>query len=254
MAHPLQWSRYIWKHEVLHQEVPFVEHPRFGDWGPMYRASRKPLAEITGVAPVALDGFFAELEPLHHALETEVGSLPASGALWQAPLLYVLVRAVRPRWLIESGISAGYSSRFLLEALVKNGGEGHLDSIGIARFALGNVSETDRQRVADRPIGWLVPSRFEGRWTRHVGRSDEILPGLLAGRPPELDLFLHDSLHDYTTMHYEYETVWSHIRPGGWVLSHDIHSSEAWPEFLAAHAILKEAELDHDLGAARALT
>ncbi|MFZ1022880.1 MAG: class I SAM-dependent methyltransferase [Thermoplasmata archaeon] len=218
----------------------------------MYRACRKSLAVFTGVAPVALDGFFEELEPLHRALETEVGSLPASGALWQAPLLYVLIRAVQPRWMIETGISAGYSSRFLVEALERNGGEGHLDSIGIARFALGNVSDSDRQRVADRPIGWLVPPRFDRRWTRHVGRSNELLPSLLAGRAPELDVFLHDSLHDYPTMHYEYETVWSHVRPGGWLLSHDIHSSGAWSEFIATHAISNEVELDHDLGAARA--
>jgi Methyltransferase domain len=254
LAHPLRWSRYLWKHEVFHQEVPFLEHPRFGDWRPMYRASRKSLAEISGVGPVTLDGYFGELEPLHRALQAEVGSLPASGALWQAPLLYVLVRAVRPRWLIETGISAGYSSRFLLEALEKNGGEGRLDSIGIARFALGNISDSDRQRVVDRPIGWLVPPHLEARWERHVGRSEEILPALLAGRPPELDLFLHDSLHDYATMHFEYDAVWSHVRPGGWLLSHDIHSSVAWPEFLAGHGVWKEVELDHDLGAARAPT
>jgi hypothetical protein len=217
----------------------------------MYRASRSSLAAITGSAPAVLDGYFEELEPLHRALEAEVGSLPTAGALWQAPLLYVMVRAWRPRWMIETGISAGYSSRFVLEALDKNGGEGHLDSIGIARFALGNISETDRQRVADRPIGWLVPPQFGSRWTRHVGRSEELLPSLLAGHGAELDVFLHDSLHDYATMHHEYETVFPHLRPGGWLLSHDIHSSAAWTELVTAHAGSPEVELDHDLGAFR---
>ncbi len=254
IAHPFLWSRYVWKHELFHQEVPFSEHPRFLDWRPMYSVSRTSLAHLTGASVATLDSYFSELASLRRALEAEAGSLPASGALWQAPLLYVFVRAVQPRWLVETGISAGYSSRFVLEAMEKNGGDGHLDSIGIARFALGQIPESQRQRVVDRPIGWLVPPRLESRWTRHVGRSEAILPTVLSSREDPLDAFLHDSLHDFATMSYEYSTAWPHLRPGGWLLSHDVHSSRAWPEFVSVHAIHDEIELDHDLGVARVPT
>lgn len=228
----------------------FRVNPRFLDWRPMYRVSRTALARVAARPVAELDGYFAELGPLHRTLWDEVGALPSAGALIQAPLLYVLVRARRPARLVETGISSGYSARLILEALRRNGA-GHLHSIGIDTFALRDAAHPEASGLGGRAVGWLVPPELKPWWTLHLGKSDDVLPPLVNGAEPPLDLFLHDSLHQYPTMRFEYETASPRLRPGGFLLSHDIHANEAWPEFLAQHPPADADELDHDLGIAR---
>ncbi|MCI4335964.1 MAG: class I SAM-dependent methyltransferase [Thermoplasmata archaeon] len=248
--HPFAWVRYIWVREIRPREVGFRANPRFLDWGPMYRVSRRALARVLDRPVEELDGYFAELGPLHRSLWEEVGELPSAGALIQAPLLYVMIRARRPQRLIETGISSGYSARLILEALERNG-VGHLDSIGVDIFALRSSTAADDTGLAGRRVGWLVRPGLSGRWTLHLGKSDEHLPPVLAALDGPLDLFLHDSLHQYPTMRWEYSTAWPHLASEGLLLSHDIHANPAWFEFLGDHAVSESAELDHDLGVAR---
>ena len=248
-AHPLAWLHWIWVREIRTQEIYFRDHPRFRFWSPMYHVARRPLARLLGSPVAELDGYFAELAPLHAELVRDVSALPIAGALSQAPLLYVIVRAVKPAWAIETGISAGYSTRFILEAMQRNG-TGHLDSIGVDVFALRETGSVPGA-LAGRRVGWLVPPALHPLWTLHLGRSDEHLPRLLAQRTAPVDLFLHDSLHQYATMRWEYETAYPALAAGGILASHDIHASAAWPEFLRARGIRQAEELDRDLGVAR---
>lgn len=249
-AHPLAWLHWIWVRELHAREIFFRDHPRFLFWRPMYRVSRRPLAHLLGRPLAELDGYFDELAPLHTQLVQEVADYPIAGALSQAPLLYVLVRATKPAWVIETGISSGYSTRLLLEGLRRNG-SGHLDSIGVDVFAVRDQEHPDSAALARRRVGWLVPESFAPFWRLHLGRSEEILPGLLQGRGATLDLFLHDSLHQYATMKWEYATAYPALAPGGLLASHDIHTSPAWREFLAERRLSEAAELDRDLGVAR---
>jgi Methyltransferase domain len=216
----------------------------------MYDVSRPALERLLGTPRSTLDGYFAELGPLHQELLTEVGRLPSAGALIQAPLLYVIVRATQPNWIVETGISSGYSARFALEALARNG-HGHLDSVGIDVFALGSPGEHRPTSLEGRTVGWLVPPRLHAQWGLLIGRSEDRLPPLLRPRPGELDLFVHDSLHQYPVMKAEYEMAAGALRPGGLLLSHDVHASRAWPEFLRSWGLDGDVELDHDLGAVR---
>lgn len=223
----------------------FRVNPRFRDFRPMYRVSRRPLARLLGAPESELDGYFEELAPIHAALTEETGSLPGAGALIQAPLLYVAVRKLRPTRVIETGISSGYSARLILEALARNGA-GRLESIGIDVFALAASTGGVAPELAGRRVGWLVPARLQPYWALHLGRSDEVLPRLEGGAEP--DLFLHDSLHQYPTMQAEYGWAWDHMPAGGWLFSHDVHANRAWPDFVAAHALAGDVEMDHDLG------
>ncbi len=249
-AHPLAWLHWIRVREIGSGEIYFRDHPRFLYWGPLYRVARRPLARVLGRSLAELDGYFAELGPLHEALVREAADLPIAGALSQAPLLYVIARAEKPRWMIETGISSGYSARLILEAFRRNG-SGHLDSIGVDVFALRGGRGGDAGALAGRRVGWLVPEALHPFWTLHLGRSEELLPGLLAPAPQTLDLFLHDSLHQYATMRWEYSTAYPALRPGGLLASHDIHANSAWSEFLGEQRIEQAAELDRDLGLAR---
>jgi hypothetical protein len=200
-SHPLAWARYVWVREIRQQEVPFEVNPRFRDWRPMYRVARPGLERLTGLPPSRLDAYFGELGPLQRSLVTEVGALPSAGALMQAPIIYVLVRALQPKLLIETGISSGYSARLILEALRRNGG-GFLHSIGIDVFALRDPTQPEASGLGSRRVGWLVPPEFQDLWALHIGKSEDVLPGLLTSAASPVDLFLHDSLHQYPTMRW----------------------------------------------------
>ncbi len=216
----------------------------------MYHVARNALARLTGRPVSELDGYFEELAPLQAGLLESVGGLPTAGALMQGPLLYVMARALRPKRVIETGISSGYSARLLLEALERNG-DGHLDSIGIDVFGATRRPGEAPTPLDQRHVGWLVPDRLKDRWSLRIGPSEEQLPPLLAGGVQDLDLFLHDSLHQYATMRWEYTTAFPALAPGGLLCSHDIHANGAWSEFLQEHRLVGDEELDHDLGAVR---
>ncbi|MCI4368430.1 MAG: class I SAM-dependent methyltransferase [Thermoplasmata archaeon] len=249
-AHPLLWARFLYRHDLRHEDVRLMDNPRFADWEPMYRVAREPLARLTGRTPEELDRFYRELAPIHRQLEAEAGRLQGASALMQAPLLYLIVRATHPALALETGVSSGFSSRLILEALEANG-SGELHSIGVAQVAAGRSSDGLGDAVAARPIGYLVSERLRARWHLHFGRSDDVMPGLLTSLAQPLDLFLHDSRHQYDTMTWEYTTALPHLRPNGLLLSHDIHTCRAWPDFIAARSLAGDEELDHDLGGVR---
>ena len=48
-----------------------------------------------------------------------------------------------------------------------------------------------------------------------------------------IDIFIHDSLHTYDHMLFEYRTAWPHLRPGGILLSDDTDWNRAFPTFAA---------------------
>jgi len=124
--------------------------------------------------------------------------------------LYHLVRALRPRVVVETGVCYGASSAYILEALEANG-EGRLYSID-----LGNTKD-------EPPNDFFVPRRLLGRWTLCVGDARKLLPPLLT-RLGEIDLFHHDSLHTYEHMTWEYETALGGLSPGGVISSHDVNA------------------------------
>jgi len=149
--------------------------------------------------------------------------------------LYALVRKLRPRVAVETGVCNGFSTAFLLLGLERNG-EGELHSIDLpevvgADYELGTFWE-GKQGAAIPPgkdPGWMIPERLRDRWHLTVGRSQEELPPLLA-RLGELDLFVHDSEHSYECMDFEFRAVWPVLRAGGALVADDWNWNEAFEE------------------------
>lgn len=133
-------------------------------------------------------------------------------------LLYLLVRTLRPDFVVETGVDQGVSSCFILEALCKNG-HGRLLSIDI-----GGKTQSGN------PVGWLVPGDMRDRWTLILQPSQVALPQI--GEEP--DLFLHDSLHTFHHMMLEFEWAAHRLRRGGILVSDDIGDNEAFRLFLAS--------------------
>jgi predicted O-methyltransferase YrrM len=147
-------------------------------------------------------------------------------------LLYYLTRAKKPEVVVETGVFDGISSFFFLKALQDNG-HGHLYSIDLPAYhAIENSTQAmsfDCLPVGHEP-GWAVPNALRTRWTLLKGPSQELLQPLL-NQVRSVDFFLHDSLHTYSHMSFEFETVWPHLKEGGILASDDADVNSAFADF-----------------------
>ena len=82
----------------------------------------------------------------------------------------------------------------------------------------------------DEQPGWLIPVELRERWTLILGRSQDELPPLLE-RLGTVDFFMHDSEHSYECMRFEFEAAWPRLGAGGVLVSDDVNSTAAFPEF-----------------------
>jgi len=128
-----------------------------------------------------------------------------------APLeLYALVRHLRPRHVVEIGVSSGVSSAYLLQALERNG-KGTLHSVDRPKPA----PATPRARRPPAPSwsiprgrgsGWAVPSMLLRRWDLRIGDKKDVIP-LLAEELDEVGLFIYDVPPDDTVAREEFQTL-----------------------------------------------
>jgi hypothetical protein len=150
--------------------------------------------------------------------------------------LYSILRELKPRVAVETGVANGFSTAFSLLALQRNG-TGELYSIDLPREVGREYEESafyqGKGRTGFPPgkePGWLIPEELRARWTLILGRSQEELPKLL-GRVGTIDTFMHDSEHSFDCMWFEYNQAWPALRRGGALISDDVNSTEAFHRF-----------------------
>jgi predicted O-methyltransferase YrrM len=141
-------------------------------------------------------------------LAGEPGARRGTSSTFDCEVLYLLVRAMKPRVVVETGVLHGGSSAHLLQAVAENG-SGQVYSIDFA----GAPGEPPRD--------YLIPPDLRGSWQFVAGDSKKVLPALLE-RISGCDLFHHDSLHSYDHMMAEYETARRWLRAQGVISSHDV--------------------------------
>ncbi len=137
-----------------------------------------------------------------------------------ARLCYLACRMQKPKRVLETGVAAGVTSRFILTALEKNGA-GTLNSIDLP--PLGPEVENH--------VGYLVPDTLKTRWTLNRGTSKRLMPGLLHTSRP-IDLFVHDSLHTYRNIARELNLVTPFLSKPAVVLVDDIDENAAFHEWV----------------------
>jgi predicted O-methyltransferase YrrM len=125
-------------------------------------------------------------------------------------LVYTLVRELRPAVVVETGVAQGVTSAYILAGLEDNG-SGELHSIDMP----------PREMINERLVGLAVPQNLRARWTYHWGPARRLLPPLLEKLGSRLGLFVHDSDHSYANMHWELQTAWKSLAPGGWLVADD---------------------------------
>jgi predicted O-methyltransferase YrrM len=209
-----------------------VQNPRYA-LRSLYReltlADERFLGRLTGAParkirrllnePIRTESFASCLrtaEENFQNLEIQSADLYAKKILVQ----YAAVRAFQPEIIVETGVANGVSSAYLLLAL-------HLNKRG----TLYSIELGDPQYLpVDKSPGWVVPAWLNSRWKLVIGDSRVLLPQLLMQIGP-IDIFIHDSLHTYEHMIWEYRIAYRHLRPGGLLFSDDAAWNSAFGEF-----------------------
>ena len=126
---------------------------------------------------------------------------------------YVLVRILKPRVVVESGIDKGLGTCLIAAALQRNDTEG----------SPGRLYALDIQPGA----GWLVQAPYDSVVEFLIGDSHATLREM---REP-IDLFVHDSDHSYEHEAGEYRIIRERLSDRSLVLSDNAHKSTALMDF-----------------------
>jgi hypothetical protein len=149
--------------------------------------------------------------------------------------IWCLVRHLNASKVVETGVAHGVTSRFILEALSRNGG-GHLWSIDLP---------PQLHPELHIQIGVAVEGALREEWTYIKGSSRRRLPALLREIGP-IDLFVHDSKHSADNVLFELGQAWAVLRPGGAMVVDDVDASNGFHLFRRAvqgcRAFVCEAE------------
>lgn len=193
------------------------------------------LREVFEFYKEATDLKFLRYIKAKYILAEKLAKIGGGLDLYLAPYLYIIVRVLKPRVVVETGVGPGVSTSFILYALERNG-FGELFSIDLPEadqeiyISMGIVKEFHRYSPEGWGPGWLVPDWLKERWHLILGDSRRILPKLLRDLR-YIDIFLHDSLHTYEHMIFEYSVAWKHLSPNGILLSDDVGWNNAFYDF-----------------------
>ena len=158
-------------------------------------------------------------------------------------LLYGLCRITQPLIVVETGVAYGISSSYILHALKKNG-----------KGTLYSIDDTFRPWETKKMIGAAIPNELKENWELIVGKSSDKLKEISSSMN-NIDIFLHDSLHTYKNMFFEFNLMWPCIKKNGFLLSDDISDNNAFIDFYSTKKIipilLKNEENEISLGILR---
>lgn len=154
-----------------------------------------------------------------------------------ARAIYCLSRHLRPGAAVETGVAHGVSSRFILEALERNG-VGGLWSIDLPPLLDTHLQDE---------IGMAVPAERRDRWTYMTGSSRRRLPGLLR-KLGSVDLFVHDSMHTERNVRFELDHVWPVLSDSGAIIADDVDYNRGLQSFNAANPEARTIVAAHDDG------
>jgi predicted O-methyltransferase YrrM len=134
---------------------------------------------------------------------------------------YCLARHLRPQKVVETGVAHGVTTRFVLDALDRNG-SGALWSIDLPPLVAVDLHDE---------IAVAVPEDRRARWTLGTGSSRRRLPGLLE-HLGSIDLFIHDSIHTERNLRFELDQAWRSLVPGGALLADDVDYNPGFKRFV----------------------
>lgn len=136
---------------------------------------------------------------------------------------YMLIRAIRPEKIVETGVWFGASTSLILAALQHNG-YGKLISIDLPGFA----DMTGNNSGSDHPF---IPDAYKDRWDLREADATIELPRVFMEEKP--DIFMHDSDHSYSHMAFEFALATKYLSPRSIVISDDIRHNSAFYDVMS---------------------
>ncbi len=177
---------------------------------------------VAGVDAAIAAGYIAELDADHELREhvrLRTAASPGRHAADPVPRYgrragwYAMVRARKPRVVVETGVSKGLGTCVLAAAVLRNVAEGHP----------GTVIGTD----IDPGAGALLAPPYDRVARIAYGDSIESLRAL----DVRIDLFINDSDHSAEYEAREYETVAPRLERGAVLLGDNAHATDALCRF-----------------------
>lgn len=152
--------------------------------------------------------------------------------------LYFLVRAYKPKVVVETGVYRGISSALILGGLRDNN-LGKLYSIDLPRAKYTSENGTvDFSPLSGREVtGFAIPDDLKSRWELILGDSRVELPKLL-DKLGTVDMFYHDSEHTYAMMMWEYKTVFPFLSGNSIISSDDVNWNTAFQDFCRSRKLM----------------
>jgi predicted O-methyltransferase YrrM len=120
-----------------------------------------------------------------------------------ASICYALVRHLKPKVIIETGVGYGFTTAVMLRAVEENG--------------VGRVVSIDLPALADplgEQAGLAIAPELRDRWSYRSGTSRRLLRKVLA-EVGQCDLFVSDSANVATLQRFEWRTIGARLTPGG---------------------------------------
>jgi predicted O-methyltransferase YrrM len=196
------------------------------------------IGQLTGVAPTDLARYRRELREsdLPDLLIQRGAGLAYALELPQGALLYLLVRSLGPRRIVETGVRPGYSTAWMLAALEANG-TGELTSLGPGPTA-GRAPG-----VRESAVGQLVAPSLRSRWTLALGNTEDRLREILQASEG-FDLFLYDNGPVEARARFELRAAWEALSDRGVLLAHHVDANSAWADFCKLQGLAPPQWLD----------
>lgn len=91
--------------------------------------------------------------------------------------------------------------------------------------------------------GLLIPEEYKKYWELRIGDAKDLLVNALREKP--CDIFIHDSLHIYEHMMWEYITAFVNMENGKIIISDDILWNKAWWNFTEKFQLLNFQDLSN---------
>lgn len=140
------------------------------------------------------------------------------------PLLYALVRHLKPDIVVETGVAAGFSSSTILTAMKQND-KGHLFSSDFPYFRLPNPEQY---------VGVVVEDGLKDRWSLHLKGDEYNLPEIMKSLTGKIALFHYDSDKSYDGRAFAMDAVRPHLTPDAVLVIDDIQDNSYFHDYVAA--------------------
>ncbi len=198
------------------------------------------IAVVSGKSPIEIRGYIEEVrrdaELRTHVLASVTNNSQSARsdmryALGRRAGWYALVRAKRPKIVVETGVDKGLGSVVLCAALIKNASEGYP----------GRYFGTDITPHA----GWMLAARYAGVGRILYGDSIASLKHL----DEKVDLFINDSDHSADYEEREFSEVASKLAEGSVIIGDNSFETDKLLRFAEKSGrkflLFRETPADH---------